>query len=70
MSTDHEWTLHLAYVSFVDAADVAVVKIPSLTGQDGVTVYPLDNVGWTAPNPGDQLFVAVKEDTSEVRWLS
>lgn len=67
MSTD--WTLHLAYVSYVDAEDVATVKVPSLTGQRGITVQPLDNAGWSVPSAGDQVFVAVREDTSEVRWL-
>lgn len=68
MST--EWSLHLAYVSFVDAADVVTIKIPALTGQAGIYVQPSDNAGWSAPTAGDQVFVAVNHDMTEVRWLT
>ena len=68
MSTD--WQLHLAYVSYVDGNDVATVKIPALSGQSGIYVQPSDNAGWTAPTAGDQVFVAVNHDASEVRWLT
>lgn len=67
MST--EWSLHLAYVSYVGEDDSVIVKIPAVSGQEGVVVYPSDNAGWSPPTAGDQLFVAVNDTTSEVRWL-
>lgn len=69
MSTDGSYAVHLAYVNSVDADDVAVVKIPALTGQDSLKVYPEEAAGWTPPVAGEQRFVAVSHEASDVRWL-
>lgn len=63
------YDVFLAYVNKVEAGDVCVVKIPALMGQTAIRVQPSEATGWTAPVAGEQRFVGVSHDVSDVRWL-
>ena len=61
--------MYLAYVNSIDGSDVAMVKVPALSGQTVIVVQPSLATGWTAPVVGEQRFVGVSADFSDVRWV-
>lgn len=61
--------VYVAYVNSIDGDDVAVIKIPALMGQTSLTIQPSSATGWVAPVAGEQRFVAISHDVSDVRWL-